>query len=484
MKNIVKWICLLSVAILFSTSCSDDFFNEIPSDRITPDQHYNSKIEADISTMAPLAVLKDVVPHMIFNNELLADLATPTANADINIENTYNHVLTLDNPNFDPSDFYKAIVNTNEALQYIDSIIYTDRDMKEIDVKIYKGNLIGLRSWCYFNLGRLYGEVAYFKNNLSSYSPEDITYISREAVLDTLINDLLPYLDIDFFDIGNLTMYNKALIGEIYLEKQDYTNAITYLQMAIEGFENLVSMYKLSSIYSKDRWFDIFLSSFYRTSEVMAAIPYSFVNNQPNTLEMWYSYEFDYLAKPSDICLNYFNTQIGINGKEGDRFRGDSYTYYQKDEDLVVNKYNNDQSVSLSSDIILYRATDIHLLLAEAYNRVGEFDIALDILNDGHHDFTNWANGMGVRGRVSLAPRTVPEGADQMLTIEDFIIEERACELAFEGKRWFDLMRIARRRGTSYLADKVAAKYTNKNIAEKVKTHLENEENWYLPFKK
>ena len=72
-----------------------------------------------------------------------------------------------------------------------------------------------------------------------------------------------------------------------------------------------------------------------------------------------------------------------------------------------------------------------------------------------------------------------------LINIEDLIMQERQLELAFEGKRWFDLMRVARRRNdNAYLANKVAAKFDDPVKAEEVRQRLLNEENWYLPFNK
>jgi hypothetical protein len=63
-------------------------------------------------------------------------------------------------------------------------------------------------------------------------------------------------------------------------------------------------------------------------------------------------------------------------------------------------------------------------------------------------------------------------------------MDERAMELAFEGHRWFDLVRIARHRNDpAYLAEKVAAKFSDEEKRIAVQNHLMDMNNWYLPLK-
>lgn len=85
---------------------------------------------------------------------------------------------------------------------------------------------------------------------------------------------------------------------------------------------------------------------------------------------------------------------------------------------------------------------------------------------------------------VTLTKEDIYSGEqDDVVTkaVEDLIVEEMGLETAFEGNRFFDLMRIAHRRGdASYLADRVASRSGNLNPT--MREFLMNSNNWYLPF--
>lgn len=69
--------------------------------------------------------------------------------------------------------------------------------------------------------------------------------------------------------------------------------------------------------------------------------------------------------------------------------------------------------------------------------------------------------------------------AYQIEKVEDMIMDEGALEFAFEGTRYYDLMRVALRRGEpAYLADKVYARSGKGQNA--IQTDLYNTNNWYL----
>ena len=68
----------------------------------------------------------------------------------------------------------------------------------------------------------------------------------------------------------------------------------------------------------------------------------------------------------------------------------------------------------------------------------------------------------------------------QIPLVEDMIIDEMALEGAFEGYRYYDLMRVALRRGDpAYLADPVSRRSGQQDDA--LRTLLMDKKNWYLP---
>jgi hypothetical protein len=161
-----------------------------------------------------------------------------------------------------------------------------------------------------------------------------------------------------------------------------------------------------------------------------------------------------------------------------------------------ITKYEVDLADPYGTDIIMSRAADLHLMLAEAYNRMGDPEsegYALMLLNQGVNktnpkppEFSKWRNNIGVRGRAYLEPKLVPDeltGDERINFIEDLIIAEKALELAFEGKRFFDLIRVAGRRGPEFLAKTVALKFGKEGTSEynEVYNKLLNPDIWYLP---
>lgn len=87
-------------------------------------------------------------------------------------------------------------------------------------------------------------------------------------------------------------------------------------------------------------------------------------------------------------------------------------------------------------------------------------------------------------GYYKSAADSTLERQYQMDKVEQMIVDECALENCFEGTRFYDLMRVALRRGDpNFLADRVYARRgeANKGAMEgEIKVNLRNANNWYL----
>jgi len=174
-----------------------------------------------------------------------------------------------------------------------------------------------------------------------------------------------------------------------------------------------------------------------------------------------------------------------------------------------------------SDEVVLYRANMIYLRYAEALNRAGCPQSAFAILKYGLYPdmvakyvdsleqvkagtlidfdvilFDN-ENTQGIHSRGSgnaecdtLYRMPMPAAGEaatrqdtinwQIPRIEDMIINEMALEGAFEGYRYYDLMRIAlRRNAPEYLADPISKQ--NGKVDDTLRARLMDKKNWYLP---
>ncbi|MEL1253109.1 RagB/SusD family nutrient uptake outer membrane protein [Flavobacterium sp. DGU38] len=232
----------------------------------------------------------------------------------------------------------------------------------------------------------------------------------------------------------------------------------------------------------------------------------------------------DYLVKPSQSAIQLWKNQTQANNFPYDA-RGEKFTYNIVNGDPVIMKYLYSSEAVASTGIantkgqwFLYRAAKLHLRYAEAANRDNQQKVAFAILNNGirttytpnpaptdltnvqqtflpfPYDFNarmgdfpfyrdNWHRNTGIRGRAYL--KSAGAVGDDVITTENNIIQEDALELAYEGNRWEDLVRVAlRRNDPAFLADKVYQKLLSEGNgkADEVRSKLMNVNNWYLPF--
>ncbi|HPR32600.1 MAG TPA: RagB/SusD family nutrient uptake outer membrane protein [Prolixibacteraceae bacterium] len=500
-QSVIRTFAIGLIAV-FTLSCSDDFFDQQAGNRIHPDQHYQTMVDVELSLYGAIIPLQEVLPNLIMVDGLRSDLMDVTPNASLWLREINNHVFSADNPYLDISAFYRSIINLNEVLVNLPKVYENDPNFDDFYMKYVTGGIMGMRAWVYLTLSRLQNEVVWIDGNLTEL-PDNLgqTFVSKEALIDSLIQQITPYIHTDQLLAEMQIPYfvnTKAMLGELYLEKNDYANAAAFLKLACESYGNGTTVLKVDRTFSRQSWMNIFISAENNATEVLAAMPYNLTERQANPLRMWL--EGTYVVKPTAPIINLFNAQVGLKDYPGDESRGIGITIdtlFGSTTDMYIKKYSLDAGQEgFSSDIIISRAANLHLMLAEALNRSGEHNLALVLLNSGINGektkpagYTTWSGNQGIRGRAYVKPHVLPEGVtdDYVITewIEDRIIEERMLEMAYEGHRWFDLVRIAKRRGNpDFLAAKVAAKFSDPAQANAIREKLKDPKNWYIPLEK
>ncbi len=241
--------------------------------------------------------------------------------------------------------------------------------------------------------------------------------------------------------------------------------------------------------------------------------------------------EMEVVGMPTDIFRGYGSSYLYV--KNGSVLSSEDYSnmiilrmlgddrnsrVIMEGVDTIVYKYSlGKESYDGDANYLLYRAAGIHFYMAEIWIYLKKLneglirtdtDVALGILNDGSNYDDN-ANRVevGIRGRVGLG-----DAADQIPLnniiyehdpftneiigytdyegdfeakqeyLEEQLLNEKSREMAFEGERYYDIMRIAKRRNDpSFLAEKISAKYPASKRDE-IYNYLLNENNWYIHY--
>ena len=94
-------------------------------------------------------------------------------------------------------------------------------------------------------------------------------------------------------------------------------------------------------------------------------------------------------------------------------------------------------------------------------------------------------NGEPIEGAFILQKDTPELIQKQKAVVDSLLLNEDGLELAFEGTRFYDIMRFALRQPNpeQFLAEKVAARRGKNNVDEALKSRLMNRQNWYLKWK-
>ncbi|MDD3321227.1 MAG: RagB/SusD family nutrient uptake outer membrane protein [Paludibacter sp.] len=528
-----KSIIILLIAILTFTSCSD-WLEVPPEDGVIRDQFWKTKEETLSSLMGCYISLKggstsseanDCVKRYFVWGELRADMAAPLqivqptqSQKDPNLLELNTGEISTLNTYTDWSLFYRTINQCNTVIEFSPIARKKDLSFSEKLMKQYIAEAECIRSLTYFYLLRTFRDVPYI-TQASIYDSQDylVSQTSQTDIVDSLIvtleridqeNTLPSSYNSVVFTKGRFTKWAmKALLADLYLWKSDYANCIYQCNQIIESGqfslisvgieklynENLTTMISDTANFASEGDIDNLFTKVYgegNSTESIFELQYSLDDKLSNPFFTWFGSTKSNVAQilpnmtnmrgvffpESLIDRNYYDVRsekfsynsagniwkhIGKTRLEG--YEGSSYTNW-----------------------IFYRLADVILMKAEA--------LAQEAIIEGDNQsklLDAQALLFEIRNIRNATETSNPfykqSGSIEGKTIEKAILMERAREFCFEGKRWFDVLRHARRNNYSpenlkYLEDMSLISTSPEKVGSLQNKWLNNFGSHYLPI--
>lgn len=472
MKRRIIYLLFIS-GILFQYSCSKDWLELLPPGGLIKEEFWKSKEDVDAVLMSAYDAFAGLDRILFLHGELRGDLLQRGPNIPSREQNIMENNIYPDNNFTDWSSFYKIINYCNEVIKNAPLVQKIDNTFSDFQKQSFMSEAYFLRSLTYFYLVRIYHEVPLILDPSDSDNADFyVKKASEDEVLNQIVSDLKS--NRDFAPSGSFITIEEnkgraskaafdALLAEIALWRFQYQEALDNIQK-IEVVEELELM-------PPGKWFEIFYPG--NSLESIFEIQYDGDRNQGNRLwGLTQRNARQYL--PSQKALEMFAFEFSI-----ELVRGEDATIGKIGENnYIIWKYvgraPDGQSFrsgneAVSANWILYRYADILLMKAEALSQLGNYYEALRIINED------------IRERANMPAQNI---AFTPVAFEDAILEERARELAYEGKRWFDLLRMGRRNNFARKSKLIEIIVANAPSTQKrvLATKLSNPLGWYLPI--
>lgn len=394
----MKKLYLILGTFLFVTACVDDL-DQFPSNIASSDSLtdftgvLNAAYFYQHSGATPMAVMGDFRA----DNALMEEEPYPSFDR-------YNgDLVDMEDQFFGPfyTGMYKSILSANNVIENSSSATQV-------------GEAKFLRALSYFKLVRVFGPVPI--NLTATPSTTDNSILARQPVADVYnvvisdLQDAISALNNSGLSSGRATsIAAQGMLGKVYMQLGDYGNAASQLAGVVSGAggAGISLQADFANVFGVDN--DL-------NSEIIYATQISgSISDEYGFSEFWsWSAGLDTKSlMPLDPDLI-----AAFDASPGDLRRAVTIN-----EELMASP-KFPQTGGPEHDWIELRLADVILLYAEALNETGNSAGALTELNK-------------IRARAGLNDSTAGSQAE----IRQAIADERRLELAFEGQRWFDLVR-------------------------------------------
>jgi hypothetical protein len=347
---------------------------------------------------------------------------------------------------------YAGISRANTIIDRIEASTLSEEFKKQIS-----GEAKVIRAWFYLDLVQYFGGVPLYLHEVKSEDDASVDRSSVDEVYAAIIadaNDAIQKLSAPKFpQVGKVSQGTaKMLLANVYMIQKKYPEAATLLtditKMGYSLLPDYKSVYELNNKNSTESIFEIQFQQgnqgqqsnfiYHFIPRVINSTVITGVNTNNMIAGGWNIPTDNLLAayepgdKRLDASIGVVEGSINASGgftPESSKSIVGYQTPAGKISKRFVKKYLHPHSTANNTDDNwpLYRYAEALLFLAESLNEQGKSAEALPFLNQ-------------VRMRAGLAASTVTD----QVKLRDIIAHERRIELAFENKRWLDLVRTGK----------------------------------------
>jgi len=421
--------------------------------------------------------------NVTFGNNMPIDMYK-MLNVDISPANSYCHW----------GAFYTVINYCNNFLHYAPGVVEIDPNFTQSKLHALEAEVLTIRALAYFYLVRTFGEVPWIDNpSIDDTQEYRIPKSPEDLILNNLVKDLNTALiysrdrfEINSYNKGRVTRNAvRALLADIYLWKQEYGKCVEICNQILNDTEQQLKLVEGKEVLSR---------VFYEGNSTESIFELQF---DDNNMFNWvlrdfyglYGSEAGQWSFPGVLVTGEaspFNYQKGAVKESVEDLRKKDFLRQETGGDrYFVFKYagalrQENSTTGISSYIyrsttpnwIVYRLPEIMLMKAEALIQLeSNLEEAMQMIN------TTYLRSNPDLVNVSLQL----ENYNSKLELENLLLREYQRELMFEGKRWFILMRLARRADSpAPLLSYVMKKFTGSASVQSSKMSVM--ESLYLPI--
>ncbi len=435
----MKKIFLFLASCVFLAGCSEDFLDRQPEDELSPGGFYRNPAEIKTALVGSYKVLQNIYNQtdLPLIPELMSDDGKDRFRTGV--WQTFKKTNGDSQANIWINNF-KMITNCNAVLRVVENYQAKNANEEKL-VNAYKAEALFLRALAYFNLVRVYGDVPLVDKSFTDLSTA--FGIGRTPVAQVYSKLIVP--DLEFAAANALKKSEMkgeearaskgaalTMLGKVYLTLNDHAKAAATLKRLIEDKE--AGEYSLLPNYS-----DVFLSTNKFHAESIFEVNFNIAAGQASNWFKWVNNDVGLIwgvAGATNLLVEHNLMREFVNSGETVRYKTTVDSGYIASSTIPIQAwvvkhcppreqlkaYNN---TGTDNNWVITRYADALLMYAEALMVQGKKDDAVKYVNM-------------VRARAK-----VPAITAAALDI-DAILHERRMELAFEGHRYFDLVRTGK----------------------------------------